>query len=158
MNWKKFNPESKTKNKIKKFTYPFFNQLKPYDWGKSFGLEKNHTNTKYKIQKGHDISKLHFSCNQIHRNSTQMKGAWNIINFVWIDLHMLCTHILAKITITWPIVRQQICELHLIVVKDVCMWQQIDELTHASKYKATNGCKIQQHMIMDFLASPLWSR
>ncbi len=66
---------------------------------------------------------------------------------------MLHTHILAKITITWPIVRQQICELHLIIVKDVCMWQQIDALTHASKYKATNGSKIQQHMIMDFWAS-----
>jgi hypothetical protein len=35
------------------------------------------------------------------------------------------------------------------------MWQQIDELTHASKYKATNGCKIQTTYDNGFLSFPI---
>ncbi len=35
------------------FILVLFKKLEPHDWGKSCGLEKNHTNKKYKIQNDH---------------------------------------------------------------------------------------------------------
>ncbi len=67
--------------------YFIFSKLEPHEWGKSSGLGKNHTNQKYKIQKGHVMVFASKYFNSKHKHISHL----NILTMSLFD---------------WPIIRR----------------------------------------------------